>query len=107
MVTYEFYRDVFLGSRLEEDTFPGMIARAERWVQKLERTYHVEPVGQDSRDLAVCAVAETMDEHLQHQGVVQSTVGKVSIRYSDKKEMERKLYRSAGVFLNIHRGVTA
>ena len=105
MVTYEFYRDVFLGSRLEEDTFPGMIARAERWVQKLERTYQVEPVGEDSRDLAVCAVAETMDECMQHQGIVQSTVGKVSVRYSDKKAMEQRLYRSAGVFLKIYRGV--
>ena len=105
MVTYEFYRDVFLGSRLEEDTFPGMIARAERWVQKLERTYQVEPVGEDSRDLAVCAVAETMDECMQHQGIVQSTVGKVSVRYSDKKAMEQRLYRSAGVFLKSYRGV--
>ena len=98
MVTYEFYRDVFLGSRLEEDTFPGMIARAER-------TYQVEPVGEDSRDLAGCAVAETRDECMQHQGIVQSTVGKVSVRYSDKKAMEQRLYRSAGVFLKIYRGV--
>ena len=107
MVTYEFYRDVFLGSRLEEDMFPGMIARAERWIQKLERTYQVEPVGKDSRDLAVCAVAETMDEFLQRQGIIQSTAGKVSIRYSDKKAMEPLLQRSAGVFLDIRRGVSA
>lgn len=105
MVTYAFYRDVFLGSRLEEDTFPGMIARAERWVQKLERTYQVEPVGKDSRDLAVCAVAETMDEFLHRQGIVQSTVGKVTLRYSDKKALEQRLHRSAGVFLDIRRGV--
>ena len=105
MVTYEFYRDVFLGSRLEEDTFPGMIARAERWVQKLERTYEVEPVGKEIRDLAVCAVADTMDVFLQRQGLVQSSVGKVTLRYSDKKAMERQLYQSAEMFLEIHRGV--
>ena len=107
MVTYAFYRDVFLGSRLEEDTFPGMIAQAERWVQKLERTYQVEPVGKDSRELAVCAVAETLDENLADRDVIQSTVGKVSIRYSEKKSLERKLYRSAAVFLKICRGVSA
>lgn len=107
MVTYEFYRDMYLGSRLEEDTFPKAIARAERWIQKLERNFRVEPVGEDSRDLAICAVAEAMDEHAASRGVAQTTVGKVSVRYKERKALEQRLYRCVQVFLDIRRGVTA
>ena len=106
MVSYEFYRDVYLGSALEEEDFPKAAARAERWMQKLERTFFVAPVGEDSRDLAVCAVAEAMEQHRRQAGMTQTSVGGVSVRY-DSKSLEKKLHRCAGVFLDIRRGVSA
>ena len=105
MVTYDFYRDVFLGCELEEEEFPKAAARAERWMQKIERTCYVAPVGADSRDLAVCAAAEVMEQHRRQEGVAQTAVGGVSVRY-DKKSLERKLLTCAGVFLDIRRGVS-
>lgn len=104
MVTYEFYRDVYLGSRLEESDFQKEAARADRWVARLERLYLVSPVGEDGRDMAVCAVAEAMDRYRNSLGVTQATVGGVSVRY-DTAGVQKHLRRAAEVFLDIRRGV--
>lgn len=107
MVTYDFYRDVYLGSTLEEGAFPQAAARAEAWMQKLERACQVTPVGEDSRELAVCAVAETLTRFGRYQNVAQTTVGGVSVRYESDRKLQRELLQSASVFLDIRRGVSA
>ncbi len=106
MVSYDFYRDVYLGSALSEAAFPRAAARAQAWLEKLERTCCVEPVGQDSRELAICAVAEAMERTERQQNVAQTSVGGVSVRYENGKSAQRQLLQSAGVFLDIRRGVT-
>ena len=107
MVTYDFYRDIYLGSALSEEAFPQAAARAEAWIQKLERTCQVEAVGQDSRELAVCAVAETLSRSARQQNVAQTTVGGVSVRYEGNQKLQRQLLQNASVFLDIRRGVSA
>lgn len=107
MVTYDFYRDVYLGSALSEEAFPQAAARAEAWMRKLERSCQVTPVGEDSRELAVCAVAETLARFGRHQNVAQTTVGGVSVRYESDRKLQRQLLQNAAVFLDIRRGVSA
>lgn len=108
MVSYDFYLNTYLGNTLSEGNFPGLAARAEEWLCKLERDYQVSPYGPDSRAMAVCAVAETMEQFRQKEHVAQATVGGVSVRYYGGAEnaLHRRLYQNAGVYLDIRRGVS-
>lgn len=107
MVTYEFYKDVYLGCVLSETAFPRAVARAEEWITRLERTCRVEPVGEDSRAMAICSVAETMEAYKNRMGVAQTSVGGVSVRYEEgDRKLQRQLLQNAGVFLDIRRGVS-
>ena len=106
MVTYDFYKNIYLGSALSETAFGEAAARAQDWIAKLERTCQVAPYGPDSRAMAVCAVAETMEVFGRRPFVSQASVGGVSVRYeTDPRLLERQLYRNAGVYLDIRRGV--
>ena len=105
MVTYDFYKNDYLGSQIPENAFPAAIARAEDWISKVARTCAVAPCGPDSRAMAVCAVAEAMAEDQKRRQVAQASVGGVSIRYENSGSLERKLYQVAGVYLDICRGV--
>ena len=106
MVNYDFYKNVYLGSTISEGAFPRLIARAEAWLARLERCCSVSAPGPDSRGMAACAVAETMAEHEKHRFVSQASVGGVSVRYeSSLYALERTLLASAGVYLDIYRGV--
>ena len=107
MVSYDFYKNIYLGSALSETAFPQAIARAEEWVAKLERSCQVAPYGPDSRAMAVCAVAETMEVFRKNALISQASIGGVSVRYehSDRK-LQRQLLQNAGVYLDICRGVS-
>ncbi len=105
MVTYDFYKNDYLGSQIPESAFPAAIARAEDWLSKLERTCFVAPCGPDSRAMAVCAVAETMELFRKRQQITQASIGGVSVRYEDSKSLQRQLMNNAGVYLDICRGV--
>lgn len=106
MVTYDFYKNIYLGSTLSETAFGEAAVRAEDWITKLERTCQVAPYGPDSRAMAVCAVAETMEVFNRRRFVSQASVGGVSVRYeSNVRQLERQLYQNAGVYLDIRRGV--
>lgn len=105
MISYDFYKNVYLGTAISEVAFPHAIARGEEWVAKLERTCQVEPYGPDSRAMAVCSVAETMEYHRKHQQIVQASIGGVTVRYEDDRKLQRQLWRNVAVFLDIKRGV--
>lgn len=105
MATYDFYKNVYLGNVLSETAFPGAIARAGEWLAKVERTCRVSDYGPDSRAMALCAVAETMEHARKRNQVSQTSVGGVSIRYEDSKSLQRQLFANAGVYLDICRGV--
>lgn len=107
MVTYEFYKNTYLGSQLSETAFPGLLARAEEWLSKLERTCRTVPVGGNSRDLALCAVAELLEEQSSHRQISQMSVGDVSVRYADSADTAfyKSLRQRVSCYLEIKRGV--
>lgn len=107
MVTFEFYRDTYLGSRIPENRFAECVARASEELTRLKRYYRVEG-GEEAQAMALCAMAESLYDHRKHGAGVQSaTVGGVSVRYEDTVsragELARTLYRQASVYLDIYR----
>lgn len=107
MVTYEFYTDTYLGTSLGEKEFPPLAARAQEVLARFERCYRVDCPGQDSRAMAICAMAETLKEQAKRRNLASATVGGVSVRYenSSSRSLDAELYRRAGVYLDIYRGV--
>ena len=105
MVSYDFYQNVYMGNALSEHAFPAAIARAEEWLQMLERTCTVTAAGPDSRSLALCAIAEEMVRYRKHRQVVQESAGGVSVRYESAGSLDKMLLSCAKIYLRICRGV--
>ena len=110
-----FYRDVYRGSSLSGEELPELLARSEDWLKALERKYRVTGA-EESRKMALCALAETMsyfDAAQNGKGALRyASVGTVSISGKGIYEMldispaalEKELYRVAGRYLEIYRG---
>ena len=105
MVSYDFYDNVYMGSAISAAAFPAAIARAEAWLQMLERTCTVKAAGPDSRNLALCAIAEEMSRYHKRRQVAQETVGGVSVRYESAGSLDKALLSCAKVYLQVCRGV--
>lgn len=110
MVTYEFYKNSYLGSAIPESAFSGVAARAEAALAKMKRMYEVRSSGEALEHLAICAMAEAIYQQEDRKPeVLQAKMGEVSVRYSDpgteKKNLSRELYRRACVYLDFYRGV--
>ena len=58
MADFAYYTDAYLGTAIPEKAFPGMARRAEEALQRLQRIYQVKVPGEDSRKMAICAMAE-------------------------------------------------
>ena len=113
---FRFYREVYLGTALEEAEFPEAAARACDVLRGYERAYRVTGSEED-RAMAVCAMAEIMayfDAAQNGQGGLRyAKVGSVSVSgkgiYSQvdisPKAQRRELYRAAGRYLDICRAV--
>lgn len=107
MVTYDFYQNTYLGSALSETAFRSAAARAEHWLAALERRCAVTAAGPDSRAMAVCALAEKLFAQDRCRNITQSSIGGVSVRYDrGSVSEERQLLHTAGVYLDICRGVS-
>ena len=105
MVDYEYYVNQYLGSAIPENTFSGVAAQAERYLEKLKRIYQVGPSGTDQEYMAVCAMAETLWAR-RNAGVSSASVGSISVRYdTDAVALSKELYEKAAVYLDIYRGV--
>ena len=109
MVTYEFYRDSYLGSAIPESAFSGVAARAGAALDKMKRIYDVRVSGEIAEGLAICAMAEAVYAYADRkQEVLQASMGEMSVRYTDpqreKKDVSRELYRRASMYLDIYRG---
>ena len=112
MADYAFYRDVYLGTTIPEKAFPGMILRAEENLDRFQRYYRVSVPGEDSRKLALCAMAETLYAHSRRSGgMTAASVGEVSVHYEGgeaaRRSLGRELYEKAAIYLDISRGVEA
>ena len=101
MPDFTFYREVYLGTAIEENAFPRLAARAQEYLQRLKRAYRVEG-GEQAQAMAVCAMAECLLNR-RKPGVRAATVGGVSVQYAEDSP-ELALYRAAGVYLDIYRG---
>lgn len=107
MISYEFYVNSYMGSEIPEAEFPALAARAAEELNRFSRIYRVEgtPV---ERAMAVCAMAEVLRVwNGRRPWVKGESVGSASVQYDDGGEdvLRRALYRKAGVFLDIYRGV--
>ena len=107
MVDYDFYVNTYLGSAIPESAFPTAAARAAAVLEGYERRYRVESPGPDSRRMALCAMAEVIHSYGSSRFVESATVGSLSVRYGSAGtgELERMLYKKAGIYLDIQRGV--
>ena len=93
------------GEGLPRDGLQG-----RRALQRLQRIYQVKVPGEDSRKMAICAMAEACyAASKRRSGVTSASVGEVSVHYgnseSSDKALQRQLYEKASVYLEISRGV--
>jgi len=112
MADFAFYTDIYLGSAIPEKAFPGMAQRARESLDRLQRIYQVTVPGEDSRKMAICAMAESIYAASKRRGgVTSASVGEVSVHYESgeraEKQLQRELYEKASIYLEISRGVRA
>ena len=112
MADFTFYTEVYLGSRIPEKAFPGMAQRAKEALERFRRIYQVTIPGEDSLNMAVCAMAESIYAgEKRRSGVSAASVGEVSVRYEGAEasggSLQRELYEKACIYLDISRGVGA
>lgn len=106
MIGYDFYHNVYLGTAISEKQFPSLAAQAASILGSYERKYTVEETGDNSRNMAVCAMADVLQDHHRRCRFTNASVGSVSIHYDKQAQpLERRLFQAAGVYLNIYRGV--
>lgn len=112
MADFAFYTDIYLGNVIPEKAFCAMVQRAAEVLDRFCRIYQVSVPGEDSRKMAVCAMAETLYVHSKHRGgITAASVGEASVRYEAgaqaDRQMSRELYEKASIYLDISRGVGA
>jgi hypothetical protein len=112
MVDYEFYVNHYLGSVIPEKAFPASASQAEAALERFCRIYRVSDSGEESRRMAVCAMAEAVyTASRRRSGVTAASTGSISVRYengeSPDKALWRELYQRACIYLDIYRGVKA
>ena len=106
MVEFDFYVNSYLGSKIPEKAFPAVAAQAAAALCRMEKIYRVQAWGEDSRKMAVCAMAETLYDAERRHGLRSAGVGNVSVQYRDETAgtLWRELYNKAGIYLDIYRG---
>lgn len=102
MADYDFYVNVYLGSSIPEKQFPKLAAQAASVLQGYERSCTVSCPGPDSRNLAICAMAECLLEHEKRtKGLAAATVS----NRIEQLPLAKQLYRQARIYLDIYTGV--
>ena len=106
MISYGFYKDAYLGASIPEAAFPGLMMRAQAWLENLERVCRVVSYGEESQNMALCALAEVFYAYGGRQGISQTSVGGVTVRYEqDQAPLQRRLLQSVAGYLEVYRGV--
>lgn len=107
MISFEFYVNSYMGTEIPEAEFPALAARAAEELRRFTRIYRVEGTSVEHA-MAVCAMAEVLRAWKSRRPWVKGeSVGSTSVQYDEGGEdaLRRALYRKAGVFLDIYRGV--
>lgn len=102
MADYDFYVNVYLGSTLTEKQFSRLAAQAASVLDSYERRYSVKCPGPDSRNMAICVMAERL---LEHEKRIKGIHGATVSGCEQKETLAQQLYRSARIYLDIYRGV--
>ena len=115
MVTYDFYKETYLGSSITEAEWPQFRRMAADKLNHYQRVYTVTAPAADAEALAVCAMADAYAYFVAAQNgagaVASASIGSVSVSYGggsvdvSPKAQERELYRCACTYLEIYRGV--
>jgi len=113
---YGFYRDAYAGAALTEDEFNELLPRARDVLEDYRRCFRVRG-GEEAEKKALCAMAEVLSYYRSAQngqGALRyASVGSVSVSGKgiygqldiSPQALERELYRAAGRYLEIYRGV--
>ena len=115
MTDYGFYTGEYAGSSIPQDAWPSVQRDAGAKVAQYERIYTVTWLGANSRDMAVCAIADAMYafERLQAEGgaLQSASVGSVSesraaVSAPDTSPVaqEREFYRCLCMYADVYRG---
>ena len=115
MVTYDFYKNTYLGSSITVEEWPALSARAQDQLNRYKRIYTVVAPGENSEAMAVCAIAEVIASIVAAQNgagaVTSASIGSVSVSYGgmssldlSRKGQARELYDAASLYLDIYRG---
>lgn len=107
MPDYQFYKETYLGYLITEEDLPRLLRRAVEWLEKIERCCRVVPYGPDSRNMALCSIAETLAAWYKKRDVEQASVGEVTVRYQKNDiPLQRQLLQNASGYLEIYRGLS-
>ena len=101
MVPYEYYKNEYMGQRIQEWNWPAACFRAEEKLAALEDKYTLIPYGPESRQMAVCAIAEVTSLFRWDFYITQERLGELNVEYdpdSDKKLQKRILQNLEGYF---------
>ncbi len=109
MVDYRFYENTYLGNAIPAKAFPAVAAQAATALERFCRIYTVAPFGEETRKMAICAMAEAIHAaNRRRAGVTAASMGNVSVRYENgehaNKSLQRELYQQASIYLDIYRG---
>ena len=118
MVDYEFYTEYYKGTSIPLAEWPMYEARAAEQLAYYKRIYTVTAPADNSDNMAVCALADTLAYFTAVQngigGAVSSaSIGSVSVSYGSAansvdlsaKGQAKELLRCARLYLDIYRGV--
>ncbi len=111
MADYEFYVNCYLGNAIPQKAFPAAAASAAAALDRICKIYTVTEHGEETRKLAICAMAEAIYAAGKRKaGVTAASVGNVSVRYENgehaDKSLQRELYQKASIYLDIYRGTS-
>lgn len=115
MLAYEFYVVSYGGDGIPGEEWAAVCREAEAKVGRIERIYRVDWLAEDSRSMAVCAVADAMygfAQLLTAGGTVQSaSAGSVSESFAtvaapdtSTAAQEAEFYRCVQLYADIYRG---
>ena len=107
MVDFDFYKNSYLGSHIPEKVFVAYALRAQEELYRLQRDYRVISDGEVSEKMAQCAMAEALYADRADRSVQSASVGSVTVHYQQDRSqrLQAELYRRAGIYLTICRGV--
>ena len=105
MVDFAYYTDEYMGELIPGKAFPRLAKQAKAVLDRLCRDYVVSG-GEDEKNMALCAMAEEMYRISGSVGVASATLGAVRVQYKNTTDREilARLYRAAGIYLDIYRG---